>query len=88
MNGDDYEEIERLKKKLAKEFEIKKNIEKLKYFLGIEVAQSKKGIFIYQKKYILDLLKERDMVGCEPTNEQNHKLREAREDAVVECGMY
>jgi len=31
---------------------------KLKYFLGIKVAYSRQGIFISQRKYILDLLKE------------------------------
>jgi len=35
-----------------------KDIGKLKYFIGIEVAYSKKGIFISQRKYVLDLLKE------------------------------
>ena len=37
VTGDDFEEIERLTKKLAKEFEIK-DLGRLKYFLGIEVA--------------------------------------------------
>jgi len=54
---DDKVERESLKKCLAKEFEIK-ILDKLKYFLSIEVAYSKKGIFISQRKYILDLLKE------------------------------
>lgn len=30
----------------------------LKYFLGMEVERSHKGIFILQRKYTLDLLKE------------------------------
>ena len=63
VTRDDFEEIERLTKKLAKEFEIK-DLGTLKYFLGIEVAQSRKGIFISQQKYILDLLKETNMLGC------------------------
>ena len=41
---------------------------RLKYFLGIEVAHSRKGIFISQQKYILDLLKETGMLGCKPTD--------------------
>ena len=45
MRRDDYKEIERLKKKLAKEFEIK-DLGRLKYLLGIEMAHSRKGIFI------------------------------------------
>jgi len=50
----------------------------LQYFLGIEVAQSKRGIFISQRKYILDLLKETGMTGCKPAEspiESNHKLQ-------------
>ena len=46
MRRDDYKEIERLKKKLAKEFEIK-DLGRLKYLLGIEMAHSRKGIFIF-----------------------------------------
>lgn len=45
-----------LKKCIANEFEIKE-LDRLKYFLGIEVAHSNKEIFISQHKYITDLLK-------------------------------
>ena len=30
------------------------------YFLGIEVAQSKKEIFLFQRKYVLNMLSEAD----------------------------
>ena len=65
-----------LKTKLAQEFEIK-DLDKLRYFFGIEVAQSKKGIYISQKKYILNLLNEVGMLGCKPEKTPislNHKL--------------
>jgi hypothetical protein len=35
-----------------------KTLGKLKYFLGIEEAHSKRGIFISQQKYTVDLLME------------------------------
>ena len=57
MTGDDWKEQQILSQCLAKEFEIK-TLGKLKYFLGIEVAHSQKGIFISQQKYITDLLKD------------------------------
>ncbi|XP_072058069.1 secreted RxLR effector protein 161-like [Arachis hypogaea] len=38
----------------------------LKYFLGLEVARLKTGIALYQRKYVLDLLKETGFEGCKP----------------------
>lgn len=43
-----------------------KDLGALHYFLGIEVKQSSKGIFISQTKYILDLLKKANMAGVKP----------------------
>ena len=57
--GSDKEELERLKRRLAMEFEIK-DLGALKYFLDMEFARSKEGIFVNQRKYVLDLLGETD----------------------------
>ena len=54
-----------------------KNLGGLKYFLGIEVARSKRGIFLSQRKYVLDLLTEVGMLDCKPADSstvQNKKL--------------
>ena len=67
ITGDDKEEIAKLRKSLFTEFEMK-DLGKLKYFLGIEVLRSKRGIFMCQKKYILDLLAETGMVDCKPAD--------------------
>ena len=45
IRGNDEKEKQNLKQYLIKEFEIKE-LEKLKYFLGIEVSYSRQGIFI------------------------------------------
>ena len=90
LTGNDEEEIQRLKQSLAQEFEIK-DLENLKYFLGIEVARSRHGIFLSQWKYILDLLKETGMLGCKAIDnpiEQNVKLGEDLNSPLVEKGRY
>lgn len=46
--------------------------------MGIEVARSNQGIFLSQRKYVLDLLSEVGLFDCKPTDTpiiQNHKLR-------------
>lgn len=59
--------IEALKRHLSKEFDIKE-LGKLRYFLGVEVARSHKGLFLSQRKYVMDLLKETGMLGVRPAN--------------------
>ena len=54
ITGDDHTGIASLKKKLAYRFAMK-DLGLLRYFLGIEVAQSKKGYLLSQTKYISDL---------------------------------
>jgi len=36
--------------------------------LGIEVVRSKHGNFLYQRKYILDLLSKIMLLGCKPVD--------------------
>jgi hypothetical protein len=78
ITGDDSKEISSLQEQLATKFEMK-NLGGLKYFLGIEVARSKQGICLSQRKYILDLLSEVGLLECKPADTpivQNHKLGE------------
>ena len=39
---------------------------KLKYYLGIEIAQSKFGVVMNQRKYVLEILEETNMLECKP----------------------
>jgi hypothetical protein len=76
ITGDDMEEISRLQEQLATEFEMK-NLGGLKYFLGIEVARTKQGISLSQRRYVLDLLSEAGLLDCKPVDTpivQNHNL--------------
>jgi len=59
------EDIEHIKGLLHSKFRIK-NLGELKYFLGIEVARSKKRIHLCQRKYALDILEETRMLGSKP----------------------
>ncbi|WJZ81635.1 hypothetical protein VitviT2T_001468 [Vitis vinifera] len=90
LTGDHEEKIDLLKKLLTKEFEIK-DLGNLKYFLGMEIARSKKGIAVSQRKYVLDLLNETGMLGCKPTEtpmDTTIKLEESDGSAPVDKGRY
>ncbi|KAJ9544417.1 hypothetical protein OSB04_024124 [Centaurea solstitialis] len=59
--------------KLCEKFELLMKTEykmsmmgELTYFLGLQIKQSEKGIFINQGKYVLDMLKKFDLTSCTP----------------------
>ena len=88
--GNDGKEKQSLRQCLAKEFEIKE-LGRLKYFLRIEVAHSRQGIFISQHKYVTDLLTKTGKLACKLAStpiDPNHKLGETEEDATVYREMY
>ncbi|GAU20493.1 hypothetical protein TSUD_130510 [Trifolium subterraneum] len=63
--GNDLNEIDRIKGILDTHFKIK-DLGILKYFLGLEVAQSRERITISQRKYCLDLLHDSGLLGSKP----------------------
>ncbi|RVW58950.1 Retrovirus-related Pol polyprotein from transposon RE1 [Vitis vinifera] len=68
-----------------------KDLGNLKYFLGMEIARSRKRISVSQRKYVLDLLKETGMLGCKPTNtpiDPTTKLGAKENCALVDKGRY
>ena len=90
LTGNDLEEMKLLQEYLSKEFEMK-DLGSLKYFLGIEVSRSKNGIFLSQRKYTLDLLKETGMSACQPIDtpmEEGLKLCVESNQIPVDKGRY
>ncbi|CAA7388774.1 unnamed protein product [Spirodela intermedia] len=90
ITGSDDIEQGNLSKYLVKEFNIK-TLGCLKYFLGIEVAHSSKGIFISQRKYVADLLKDTGKFACKPPStplNPNHKLSVGKGEECIDREMY
>jgi len=66
LTGNCTSELIKIKAILHSHFHIK-DLGKLKYFLGIEVAHSSKGVSLCQRKYCLNLIKDCDLMGCKPS---------------------
>ncbi|XP_071712848.1 uncharacterized mitochondrial protein AtMg00810-like [Rutidosis leptorrhynchoides] len=62
LTGNNILEIEKVKQFLCTKFLIK-DLGKLKYFLGIEVVKSDKGLCLSQSKYCLELLSDFGLLG-------------------------
>ena len=65
ITGSDMESISSLKSFLHGQFYIK-DLGILKYILGIKAMRSKHGIFLSQRKYVLNLLSETGKFGVNP----------------------
>lgn len=84
LTGNNIEEINNFKQFLKGKFQIK-DLGKLKYFIGIEVLDTKTGLCLTQKKYCLELLSDFGLLGCKPLStpiEQNLSINtsEAEKD--------
>jgi len=67
------------------------NLGTLSYFLGLEFAYTKQGIFMHQKKYISNVLKRFNMWDCNPTKtpvEVNLKLAKGENEASVDGTLF
>jgi Reverse transcriptase (RNA-dependent DNA polymerase) len=84
ITGSDQHRIAALKTHLRTEFDIK-DLGYLRYFLGIEVARSHKGLFLSQRKYVLDLLKETGKLRVKPSNvPMNYNNKSSPDEEVLE----
>ncbi|CAJ2644692.1 unnamed protein product [Trifolium pratense] len=67
LAGNHMAEFSYVKNLLHNAFKIK-DLGQLKYFLGLEVAHSAKGISLCQRKYCLDLLSDSGLLGAKPVS--------------------
>ena len=90
ITGSDQEGIQRLKQHLFNHFQTK-DLGKLKYFLGLEIAQSNLGVVMSQRKYALDILEKTGMLECKPVDtpmNPNVKLVPGQGEPLRDLGRY
>ena len=79
ITGNDGTSINNVKSFLQAQFDVK-DLGILKYFLGIELAYSSKGLVLSQRKYVLDLLSETGKLGARPASSPISSTKEGKED--------
>ncbi len=88
--SNDMSTMHALKDSLHAEFKLK-DLGNLKYFLGLEVAKSAKGISLCQRKYALDIISGSGMLGSKPVTtpmEQNLKISQSNGDPLEDPSLY
>ena len=82
--------IKEFKKEMSSKFEMS-DLEKLSYYLGIEVHQHDGGITLNQKRYALRILEEARMKNCNPCQipmEAGLKLSKALKEEEIDATSY
>ena len=86
----DKDEIGKFKFMLDEKFKLK-DLGDLKYFLGLEVARSDKGIALCQRKYTLEVLNDAGLLGCKLAKtpmEQNLRLSKFEGEELKDPSSY
>ena len=90
ITGSDHQGIVQVKQHLCHHFQTK-DLCKLRYLLGIEVAQSKDGVVISQRKYAMDILEETGLMSAKPVDipmDPNGKLLPNQGKLLSDPGRY
>ena len=88
VTRNDHDERKALQSYLSSEFKMK-DLDHLKYFIGIEVSRFDKRIFLSKRKYALDLLQETGMSQPADTPvEEGLKLYVETNQVPVDKGRY
>ncbi len=88
--SNDPKAITQLKDCLDTQFKLK-DLGNLKFFLGLEVARSSKGISLCQRKYSLEILSDSGLLGSKPVTtsmEQNIKLSALDGTPLEDASIY
>ena len=90
ITGSDHHGITQIKQHLCHHFQTK-DLGRLRYFLGIEVAQSKHGVVISQRKYAMDILEETGLMNAKPIDtpmDPNAKLMPGQGEPLSDPERY
>ena len=90
LTCNDHHGISRAKQHLFQHFQMK-DLGKLSYFFGSEVAQSNTGIVIFQRKYALDILEETRLMnlkGVDTSMDPNVKLLSNQGESLLDLEKY
>lgn len=88
--GNSIDDITRIKSFLSSHFKLK-DMGRLKYFLGLEVARSKRGIALSQRKYAPEILEDTGFLGGKPSSfpvDQNVSLTKEDGRLLEDASQY
>ena len=88
--SNDVDAVSAFKQFLDNKFKLK-DLGTMKFFLGLEVPRTTKGISFCQRKFTLELLSETGLLACKPSNvpmDQSLKLSSSSGDNVPDPSLY